>query len=508
MAAGPLVEHRAPPAGPDPGGPFGRRGRAAAIAVMMLVATVLRLAGLGRESLWVDEGYTAYLARLTPLGYVDDVRHTVRNILPPLYFALMHYWTAVAGSSEVMLRLPSVVAGVLVVPLVHALMTRLFDPVTGLLGAGATTVSLFQLQYSQEARMYELLALLSVASLYLLVRLLDEGRTWQVTALAVTDALVVWTHHYGALLLVAEAGFVVVLALARDVDGRTLRRWLASRLVLGVLVLPWALFFVDQLDKVGAYPWLPPVTVGSVRGVLEHFAGSPGALGVCAALTLVGLVAHRGLPRRLLARRRLTPADRGYLLLWTAFAVPVLLAVGYSVVASPVFGRKYLIASSVAFLMLAVVGARALPGRLLPVAALVLVVAVSGPQYVHFYRDVNKDQWRESTAYLEANAAPGDLVLFNAGYTLQNGYGAYARRTDLETRPFPAGSEEFSLQPTRADLDTLAGLVAGRRHAWVVYSQSHDEGFTIAEELGALSTGGECTEFVAISVCRYDLPAG
>jgi hypothetical protein len=185
-----------------------------------------------------------------------------------------------------------------------------------------------------------------------------------------------------------------------------------------------------------------------------------------------------------------------------------LLAVGYSLVASPVFGRKYLIASSVAFLMLAVVGARALPGRLLPVVALVVVVAASGPQYVHFYRDVTKDQWRESTAYLEANASPGDLVLFNAGYTLQNGYGAYARRTDLDTRAFPAGSEEFSLQPTPADLGTLAGLVAGRRHAWVVYSQSHDEGFTIADELGRLSTGGECTEFVAISVCRYDLPTG
>jgi 4-amino-4-deoxy-L-arabinose transferase-like glycosyltransferase len=485
--------------------PFGRHGRAALLVVMMLVGGGMRLYGLGRESLWVDEGYTAYLSRLTPAGYIDDVQHTVRNILPPLYFSLMHYWTALVGSSEVTLRLPSVVAGVLAVPLLYALMARLFDPVAGLLGAAALTLSPFQLYFSQEARMYALLALLSIGSLYLLVRLLEEGRGWQVVALAVTDALVVYTHHYGALLLIAEAGFVVVRVLSRDLGRRMALRWLLSRLVLGVLVLPWALIFVDQLHKVGAYPWLPPVTVHSVYSVLVHFAGSAWSLGALAVLVVVGLLPRRGLPRRLIARQGLSREDRGYLLMWFAFAGPLLLAIGYSVVMSPVLGQKYLIASSVAFLMLGVVGARNLPGRLLPVAALAVVVAASGPQYLHFYRDVTKDQWREATAYVEANASPGDLVLFNAGYNLQNGYGAYARRTDLVTRPFPLGSEEFAILPTPRDLDGLTRLVAGHPHAWIVYSQTPDRDSTIAEELGNLSTGGVCESFVGIAVCRYDM---
>ena len=478
------------------------RATRATLAVLVLLAAALRLTGLGRESLWVDEGYTKYLATLTPGAYLDDVRHTVRNILPPLYFTLLHGWTALAGDSETALRLPSAVAGILTLPLLHALLSRLFDRTTGLLGAGLLAVAPFHLHFAQEARMYALLALLCVASAYLLVRLLDETRTWQLLALAVTEAAVVWTHHYGLLVLVAEAAFVGVLTARRDVTGRALRRWLAAQVLAAVLVLPWALLFLDQLHKVGAYPWLPPVTVGSVGAVLVAFAGSPAALAATGALLAAGLWgATRG-----------RTAGRGVLLLWCLFAVPLLLAIGYSVAVSPVFGRKYLIASSVALLGLAAVGARTLAGQVLTgrrraaaALAVVLVAALAAPQVLAQRTTTTKEQWREATALVERTAAPGDVVLFNAGYTMRNGFGAYATRTDLETHPFPLGSEEFSLRPTPAQLDALPGLVTGRRHAFVVYSQSDDPGWSIADALGALADGGDCTDLVGVSVCRYDL---
>jgi mannosyltransferase len=493
---------------PSAGG-SGRWRRGLLLFGLILVAEALRLYNLGRQSLWVDEGYTAYLSRLTPVGYVDDVLHTVRNILPPLYFALMHYWTTLVGMSEVTLRLPSAVAGMLAVPLLYALVVRLFDVPVAMLSAAVLTVSLFHLQYSQEARMYELLALLCLLSLYLLVRLLGEARPWQFVALAFTDALILYTHHYGALLLIAEAGYVVMLAVIGEVERRVLRWWLVSRLVCALLVLPWALIFVNQLDKVTAYPWLKPVTWRSIYDVGVRFAGSPWSLAAYVVLILVGLVARPGLPGRLLARRGLTRDDRGYLLLWWVLAGPVLLAFGYSAVATPVFGHKYLIASSLPFFVLAVLGARVLPGRVLPVAALVVAVAASGPQVLHFYRDVNKEQWRETAAYVESKASPGDLVLFNAGYGLHAGYGFYARRTDLVTQPFPPGSEEFATLPTPQQLAGLARLTIGRRHAWIVYSQSRDRGATIAAALARLSASGDCRSFVGTLVCRYDLrPAG
>lgn len=485
-------------AGPPAPADLSARTTRATLAVLVLVAAVLRLTGLGRESMWVDEGYTKYLATLTPGAYLDDVRHTVRNILPPLYFTLLHGWTALAGDSETALRLPSAVAGILTVPLLHALLARLFDRTTGLLGAGLLAVAPFHLHFAQEARMYALLALLCVASAYLLVRLLDESRGWQLLALALTEAAVVWTHHYGLLVLVAEAVFVAVLVACRDLTGRAMRRWLAAQVLAAVLVLPWALLFLDQLHKVGAYPWLPPVTVGSVVAVLAGFAGSPASLAATAVLLAAGLWGTTRTGRT---------TGRGVLLLWCLLAVPVLLAVAWSVAVSPVFGRKYLIASSVALLGLAAVGARTLAGRrpALAAVAVAVVAALAAPQVLAQRTETTKEQWREAAALVERTAAPGDVVLFNAGYTMRNGFGAYATRDDLERHPFPLGSEEFSLRPTEAQLDGLPALVTGRRHAFVVYSQSNDPGWSIAERLGALSDGGDCTDLVGVSVCRYDL---
>lgn len=494
--------------GSAPAGRLGVAGRLALVAVLA-VATAARLYGLGRESLWVDEGYTKYLASLTPAEYLDDVRSTVRNILPPLYFTLLHGWTAVAGTGEVALRLPSVVFGVLAVLALYALVSRAFGRTAGLLAAGALAVAPFQLRYSQEARMYELLTLLALVSLHLLLRVLDRGRVRHgvalTVALTVVDAAIVWTHHYGVLVLVAEAVFVALLLVGRDADRRAVVRWLASRAGVVVLVLPWALLFADQLHKVDLYPWLPPVTWSTVHGAFVGFAGSEPSLWLLVALVAVGAWRFRGLPRRLLGAHGLDAADRGYLLLWCTFVVPLAVAIGWSVLVSPVFGRKYVIASSVAFLALAVVGASSLRGRVLPVLAAVAVAAASGPQYVSFYTDVTKEQWREATAFVERGASGGDLVLFNAGYTMRNGFGAYGTRDDLDLRAYPAGSEEFAFRPTAQDLDALAGLVRGRRHAWVVYSQSNDPDFMIAETLSGLSTDGECRAFVGIDVCRYDL---
>lgn len=474
-----------------------------------LVALGIALRGfdLGKQSLWIDEGYTAYLAGLTPVKYVINVLHTVRNILPPLYFTLLHYWTAVFGFSEVSLRFPSLVFGVLLIPLLYRFVTRTYGPRVGLLAAGATTFSLFQIRYSQEARMYELLALLSVISLHLLTRVLGQSGRRQVILLAVTNALIVYTHHYGALLIVTEVVYVGILYAARDLDRKQLRRVLIAAGLFGGMVLPWALIFVNQLSKVNQYPWLPPVSLRSVYDVLVYFAGSPLCLLGLVILIGYGAYGYRDLPGRLRQRKGLTPRERQYLLLWLVFLLPILLAFGYSALAAPVFGQKYLIASSVAMLVLAALGAARVParvpGRFPDVVALGLVLALASPQLYHYYHDISKEQWREATAYVEANAAPGDLVLFNAGYGLQDGFDAYAKRPDLVKLAFPPGSDQFATMPTRQQLSELPQLVAGHSNAWIVYSQSPDTSAQIAIALGKLSTGGACKTFVGVITCRY-----
>src|SRR5262245_25753665 len=82
--------------------------------VIILLGFALRLYKLGEQSLWYDETVSAFLAGKTPLALIG---HTARDIHPPAYYLLLHYWTSLVGSGEFGLAYFSVIFGVLLLAL-------------------------------------------------------------------------------------------------------------------------------------------------------------------------------------------------------------------------------------------------------------------------------------------------------------------------------------------------------------------------------------------------------
>ena len=89
------------------------------LAVLLAAATVLaaaiRLWGLDAHGAWFDEAYYAFL---TGWGGPAEVMAAVLATPPsaPLYALTLDLWTLVFGTSDLAIRLPSVVAGTLTVP--------------------------------------------------------------------------------------------------------------------------------------------------------------------------------------------------------------------------------------------------------------------------------------------------------------------------------------------------------------------------------------------------------
>jgi mannosyltransferase len=204
-------------------------------------AFALRVYHLAGQSLWYDEGFSIYLAGQ---GLSEITARTAADIHPPLYYYLLHWWLALAGSSEFAARLPSVILGVLTVPVLLQLTRALLlppdrgaragytaPPADGLLSAGKptapaglaalaglmagllATISPFLVWYGQEARMYTMVTLLGALSSYLLLSALrarmsaeaprgdgaHETRLWSLFVLVSVAA--VYTHFYAFFIL-------------------------------------------------------------------------------------------------------------------------------------------------------------------------------------------------------------------------------------------------------------------------------------------------------------------
>jgi mannosyltransferase len=166
------------------GEPIGRRLFAPLLMLLVLVllAYALRLHNLEAFSFWTDEGLTpersgypvAQILRNEILiqGYITKDTH------PPLYYLVLHATRQVFGESDFAFRYPSVLFGVLLVPLIFQLARRMGDLTLGLLVALLAAVNPLQVYYSQEARMYTLLVLLVTGMSYVLWRAIQT--TYQI----------------------------------------------------------------------------------------------------------------------------------------------------------------------------------------------------------------------------------------------------------------------------------------------------------------------------------------
>ncbi len=130
------------------------------LALIVVAAILLRLANLGRDSLWLDEAIS-YLTAQLPVAQIAN--NTVQSSHPPLYYLLLHFWLPIVPDADTAVKLLSTLFGILLIPAVYFLSQQLFENRTiSLTAAALTAVSPFHILYSHELRMYTLLMLLVV----------------------------------------------------------------------------------------------------------------------------------------------------------------------------------------------------------------------------------------------------------------------------------------------------------------------------------------------------------
>ena len=216
---------------------------------------------------------------------------------PPLYYALLHGWMQMFGSTESATHWLSVVFAVLMVPVALWAGRTLFGPTAGWAAAALTAINPFLTYYAQETRMYTLLALLGllVAATFLKA-FVDRDRRF-LAPFGLALAAIIYTHNWGLFLGVGTvAGLALLLNWAAPGERRPLLKdALLAYGLAGLLFLPWVPTLLFQARHTGA-PWAEQPDFQALRMSLGQVFGGPTpaiALLLVAGSGIVALVRDR-----------------------------------------------------------------------------------------------------------------------------------------------------------------------------------------------------------------------
>ena len=395
--------------------------RAGLVAVIVL-ALFARFHSITVPVIWYDEAYSILLAEGSP-AYIWAT--TARDVHPPLYYVLLHFWMVLFGNGVLAARSLSALADVGTLLLCIKLMSLVTTRKATWIAAVLLALLPMSVRYSQEVRMYTLLGFWLMGATVALVcwiKTPDQKRYPVFYVLLMSAAF--YTHYFAALCVLVHW---LCWWRARE-NGRpkaiTFRAWVMVNSAIVVLYLPWIPHFIDQLLRMDGLEWIPPLTwqtaltfvwqlvmMGDSASYSTLWRVLPSALiVVCAAAVL-------------LKSRQPRPFN---VLLVSYFFVPVLSVFLVSLIV-PVFNARYLVFAAAALPLIVALALDALSQRhaiLAAVAmALVLLAEVHGLSAVYAQTDemngtsIRKDAKLDAVvAGLGREVRPGDEIVVDNLY--------------------------------------------------------------------------------------------
>jgi uncharacterized membrane protein len=156
------------------------------LSVTLFFGLIIRFISIN-QSLWMDEAISAKAAKY--FGYISIITDFIKaDTHPPFYYLFLKFWTGIFGFSELALRTPSIIFGVLTIFVVYKI-GGILSRKTGLFAAILTAFSPLLIYYSQEARMYALSTLLVSVCAYFFIKKYWWPFSISLLLLSITDYL-------------------------------------------------------------------------------------------------------------------------------------------------------------------------------------------------------------------------------------------------------------------------------------------------------------------------------
>ena len=490
-----------------------KRIQLTALVALVLLAAALRFYRLDAQDIWGDEAFSISLSQQPLATVVAGAADTH----PPFYPLLLFFWLRLVGSSPFGARALSALIAVLAVPLVYVLAKRLLPARRREIqsnSAGASpwfaallaAVSPLLIYYGQETRMYELVAVLALASTYFAARVISAGaggRARVSGAYLLSTALAMYTH-YSAFFALAAQNVYALIRLRKDRPA--LIQWVLMQLVLAAAYVPWIVVQTPFLSgkasaRFDEWSWrgiemiFGKTFLSFSMGLTVDFPLVQIAAVVFLSFAALGAIVSAGREQRL------------PLLAPLCFVAPVVVAFLVDPI-MPFFYERYVLVALPGFIVIVALGLDFVARRSPPAAVGltgILVIAGAFSLSNYYYDDAYaKGKYGQMMAFVSSRAQPGDALILNN--PLQKPlYNYYAPR-GIPAFYFPDGSPLEDPQ-TRQQFETVAN---SHPRVWLVMfgnPAEYDPTGYLERWLGAHAFESFSRGFVDASLSLYDMPA-
>jgi uncharacterized membrane protein len=480
------------------------------LLAIVFVGLFLRVYDLSDESVWYDEAFSIELANSSIFGVING---SAQDIHPPLYHILLHYWINLFGDSEFSTRFMSVVFGVFAIFMIYKVGSLILDEEAGILSALLLALSSFHIYYSQEARMYSLMALLTLLSMYFFLKILRNRNVIDVVGYVLSSTFLIYTHYFGLFIILAQNIYIFTLLLLKEDDYKqTLKRWVPLQLILIVLFSPWIAVFIKQLlltQSGYGIGWMPRPTIHSIIRSFNLYSGSNLLLAFFLILSSFSLVPYKRLYGGNNSKNSFEsgqnhelkielPNFKASYLLSVWLLIPIVLPFLISQVSASIYWDRSTIVALPAFYLLVAAGIRKIGHKCLKLVIIGAVIIGSLAGVWGSHSTVNKQQWRGIANFIGEKAKKGDLLLFNAGFN-ELPFDYYSKRTDLIKKPFPEDASDVD----EHNIKELEPTVKGYNRVWVILAHSGDFNGRIKKILSQSYNLSYSKEYESITHNKY-----
>jgi len=361
------------------------------------------LSNISRESLWLDEIFSASTATKTASYYGMFRDYIFNDVHPPLYSTFLYFWAGLFGDSDTNLRLLSYLFVLLSFVISYQLISKENSRRLAVIFIALSAFTPSILFYSQEVRSYALLYSLSNIATVLfsifIARIQLQQRIEQkyLILFSVIGAMLCLTHYFGYVIIFSLAITALVFATIKS-EADTAKKLFIYSLFIFVVGIAWLfihLYFGDVALRTGGNFWVPNDIASAIKRFYHLFLGDNRRLVLILSALLVLILT--------LSLIKLKKLSLQYLLLLLTALVTIGTAQLISLHTPILDARNLIVIIPALLLFIAHLFNSNYEKNKLLISGYIVLLIMSGAIDSHRY---TKQHWKEASQYVDTKFDP------------------------------------------------------------------------------------------------------